>query len=379
MIIIVLGLVFWLPLAAIASDPLACPLDCDGNGRLSPVERSLLPRALFTRSTTCSAIDVNGDSVASAADLVGLRGALAAMDDACLRPEAEWFTLAPLAGGARQEVGVAELDGRIYAIGGFEAPFAGQSNRVEAYDVASNTWSTVASLPIVGHHIGAGVVDGDLYAVGGLTTLQFNPRNDVFRYLPDEDTWESRAPLPTARGGLAVATLAGRLHAIAGFGSGESVADHAAYDPSTDSWRELAPLPTARDHLAAATVGGNLYVVGGRTPNSAELHRYDPVGDTWTARAPMPTARSGHAAAAIDGKLVVIGGEVDVSRPPDRVFDEVELYDPETDRWVSLPPMPVPRHGMGAVTVAGAVYVPGGAFRAGFGASAQNDLLLLHW
>jgi N-acetylneuraminic acid mutarotase len=93
----------------------------------------------------------------------------------------------------------------------------------------------------------------------------------------------------------------------------------------------------------------------------------------------MPTARSGHGATAIDGKLVVIGGEVDTRNPPNRVFDEVELYDPETDRWVSLPPMPVPRHGMGAVTAAGAVYVPGGAFRAGFGASTHNDLLLLHW
>lgn len=374
-----LGLVLALPAAAHAAAVPACPLDCDGNLRLAPHERRLLPRAVFRPASDCPVLDLNGDAAVSAADLVQLRVALATMEDACLLPASEWITLAPLAGGARQEIGVAELDGVIYAIGGFEAPFAGQTNRVEAYDTGADAWRAVAPLPLVAHHIGAGVVGGHLYAVGGLTSLQFSPRAEVFRHLPDEDVWEPRSPLPTARGALAVAALGNRLHAIAGFGAGRAVADHAAYDPDSDSWQVLAPLPEARDHLAAATVAGRLYVVGGREPNSARLHRYDARRDRWESLAPMPTARSGHGAAAIDGRLVVIGGEVDARSPPNRVFDEVEVYDPETDRWVSLPPMPVPRHGMGAVTVNGAVHVPGGAFRAGFGASAHNDLLLLSW
>lgn len=376
---LLIGFLTALPEIAFATGRAACPLDCDNNGRVSPNEHTYLPRALFAPEQGCTAADVNLDATLSAADLTRLRIVLAAMDDSCLTPESEWVALSPLAAGARQEIGVAELDGVIYAIGGFEAPFAGQSNRVEAYDIATNTWRIVAALPLVAHHIGTGVAGGDLFVVGGLTTLQFNPRSEVFRYVPEQDAWEARAPLPTARGALAVATLGNRLHAIAGFGAGRAVADHASYDPTTDRWNELAPLPDARDHLAAATLDGRLYVVGGRNPNSARLDRYDPSTDSWESLAPMPTARSGHAAAAIDGRLVVIGGEVDDRNPPNRVFDEVELYEPETDRWVSLPPMPVPRHGMGAVTAGGAVYVPGGAFRAGFGASARNDLLLLRW
>jgi hypothetical protein len=35
--------------------------------------------------------------------------------------------------------------------------------------------------------------------------------------------------------------------------------------------------------------------------------------------------------------------------------------------------MPTPRHGAGAVTVGGVVYVIGGGIRAGFGASAANE------
>lgn len=364
---------------ASATTPSTCPLDCDGNGRLAPIERRRLPAALYSQVDGCSAVDVNADALVSAADLVALQSALRRMPDACLLAESEWVALAPLAGGARQEVGVAEVDGFVYVIGGFDAPFAGQSNRVERYDIGADTWSEVASLPLTAHHIGAGVVGGDLYAIGGLTSLRFDPRGEVYRYDATADRWEERAPLPTPRGALAVATVGRRLHAIGGFGAGVAVTDHAAYDAVTDVWETRAPMPEARDHLAAVTIDGAIYVIGGRTPNTARLDRYDVANDSWQSRAPMPTARSGHAAAAIDGKLVVIGGEVNNANPPNRVFEEVEIYDPETDRWVSLPPMAVPRHGMGAIAVDGALYVPGGAFRAGFGASDRNDLLLLRW
>ena len=54
---------------------------------------------------------------------------------------------------------------------------------VEAYDPATNTWTTDASMPTARDGLGAGVINGKLYAVGGenstgqLRTLEvFNPR-----------------------------------------------------------------------------------------------------------------------------------------------------------------------------------------------------------
>ena len=41
--------------------------------------------------------------------------------------------------------------------------------------------------------------------------------------------------------------------------------------------------------------------------------------------------------------------------------------------------MPVPRHGIGAVTVGELLYVPGGAIQAGFGATAHHDALRISW
>lgn len=368
-----------LPASAAATSPPPCPLDCDGNGVLAPTERAQLPHALFTESASCEAADLNGDTALSAADLVRLAPALVAMADACLTPDVTWIERAPLPGGPRQEIGLAELDGVLFALGGFEGPFAGLSGRVETYDTTTDTWQVRASLPLPGHHVGAGTVAGHVYAIGGLTSLQFQPRDEVFRYRADIDAWEPVAPMPTARGALAVATVGERLHAIGGFGAGVEVDDHAAYDPAANEWEVLPPLPGARDHTAAAVIDGMIYVIGGRTPNTARLDRYDPQARRWTTLAPMPTARSGHAVAAIDGKLLVLGGEVDNRRPPNRVFLEAELYDPETNRWVSLPSMPLPRHGMGAAVVDDVVFLPGGATRAGFGATAAHDALVLAW
>jgi N-acetylneuraminic acid mutarotase len=70
----------------------------------------------------------------------------------------------------------------------------------------------------------------------------------------------------------------------------------------------------------------------------------------------MPTARSGIAVAVMDGKLFVFGGE--------RVggtYDTAEAYDPETNTWATLTPMPMSVHGIGAVAIGETIYIPGGA------------------
>ena len=66
-----------------------------------------------------------------------------------------------------------------------------------------------------------------------------------------------------------------------------------------------------RDELAAVTLNGHLYVTGGmgRSGDSKKsAERYDPTSDTWQSVAPMPEVRYSHAAAVLAGHLYVIGG-----------------------------------------------------------------------
>ena len=74
----------------------------------------------------------------------------------------------------------------------------------------------------------------------------------------------------------------------------------------------------------------------------------------------MLTPRAGAAAAIVGGRFLVVGGEGN-EEAASGVFPQVEANDPLSDAWSSLPPMPTPRHGMGAAAVGATLYVPGGA------------------
>ena len=293
-----------------------------------------------------------------------------------ITPAGRWEALSPLAAGPRQETAVVALAGEIYVLGGFDR---GRNivATVEAYDPATERWRTVAPLPLPLHHANTAAVNGRLYVVGFLTGGAFSADGRAFEYDPDADSWSARAAMPagTERGGAGVAVLGGKIYVAGGFRSG-AVGDFSAYDPAMDSWEILPDVPAPRDHLVAGAIGGMVFVAGGRGGTIAtvdgRMDAFDPDTRTWSSRAPMPTPRGGIAAAVLNGRLYVFGGEgsrADASG----VFDEVEAYDPTADAWKTFPAMPTPRHGTGAVPLAGRIYVPGGAIAQGFGAVATNE------
>ena len=90
----------------------------------------------------------------------------------------------------------------------------------------------------------------------------------------------------------------------------------------------------------------------------------------------MPTARGGLSSAVIGGILYTFGGEGNPDDPVNQVFSNVEAYDMRADVWRSLAPMPVPKHGVGAATLDGKVYIPGGGVR--ISAAPTNDFGCFH-
>ena len=103
--------------------------------------------------------------------------------------------------------------------------------------------------------------------------------------------------------------------------------------------------------------------VGSEMTDALEI--YDPRTNTWTPGARLLAPRAGVASVAANGCLYVIGGEGNQADPRG-VFDLNEMYDPATNSWTSLPPMPLAVHGLtGAAYLNGWIHVPGGATRAG--------------
>ena len=64
---------------------------------------------------------------------------------------------------------------------------------------------------------------------------------------------------------------------------------------------------------------------------------------------PKGSGAGGNAAGVLGGMLDVFGGEYFDNGG--RVHPEAWCYDPKTDAWTSAPPMPTPRHGLGAVAI----------------------------
>ena len=73
--------------------------------------------------------------------------------------------------------------------------------------------------------------------------------------------------------------------------------------------------------------------------------------------------RSGVAAVLYKGMILVLGGEL----PPNHTFPENESYDPASDRWVALAPMPAGRHGFGGAVIGSNAYFVGGSLTPGGG------------
>lgn len=101
-----------------------------------------------------------------------------------------------------------------------------------------------------------------------------------------------------------------------------------------------------------------VYIVGGHASGNtlAGAERFDPETNRWDALPVMPTPRHGCAAASVAGILYVFGGANDGGLP----LSTAERYDPLLGRWERLPLVPTARHGSACASAAGVLYVVGG-------------------
>lgn len=248
------------------------------------------------------------------------------------------------------------------------------------FDPVANSWGYGAPLPAPRHHLMLVTNNRSLYGVGGFArdaAGDWRMRSDCWRLDAINGAWTPVRALPHPQAEAVCQSLAGYIHVVGGRAPSGSrnrdwsdhidTDEHWAYDPSGDRWRNFAPLPTPRNSAAGAVVNGALYVIGGRMVgggNSAAVEVYDPASDRWNKASPLPKAQGGLAAATLNGKIYAFGGEY-FSPGGDGVFADAWEYDPRRDAWRAVAAMPHPRHGLGAVAINDAIFVIGGAAKAG--------------
>ena len=249
----------------------------------------------------------------------------------------------------RYHHGAAALDGKLYAMGGWDAG-DNKLAKAEVYDPRVDGWQPLPSMPTARRDLAAVAVAGKVYAIGG--TSDGSPEDSdgsVEAYDPFSGLWSQAASLPVARDYHTAAVVDGKIYVVGGLiydyddGDGVDLDRVDMYDPAADSWQPMAEMPTARSSHAAAIVDGKIYVSGGSTSGeySDALEAYDPVTNTWATLASLSHARSCHASAVINGQLYVFGGFGAASSGSGRL-DLVEVYSPASNTWRSAADLPLP-------------------------------------
>lgn len=183
-----------------------------------------------------------------------------------------WSAKAPLPLPRSEMAWATAFQDRMHVVGGYGEQRTDRAYH-HVYDPGVDTWNDGAPLPQGANHVGVAFLDGKLFAIGGFLEQNRKPHPRCFTYDPKADRWAEIAALPRAAGSTAVVGLDGVLHVIGG-AIGEttetkrSVDWHLVYDPKSDRWSERTPLPTARDHTGTLAIGKLIHVIGGRVDPS---------------------------------------------------------------------------------------------------------------
>lgn len=229
-------------------------------------------------------------------------------------------------------------------------------------DDSSDSWVTLAPMNVPRSGLGVAAIEGKIYAIGGSkangsatsSPPQLIITNERFvdgftgtneQYDPLTDSWTYKESMPTARIGFATAVYQGKIYCMGGRTSYGYTGANEVYDPKTGTWETRAAMPTAKAWITASVVGDKIYVVG--------CGVYDPVSDSWTDNDSIKPY-NGYVSASLGKKINIVGGS-----SQDGYFNLNLIYDTETNLISagSYPPSSVATGS--AVTLEGKVYVLG--------------------
>ncbi len=245
-----------------------------------------------------------------------------------------------------------------------------------------NQWSTVSPMPTARGSHGVAEVDGKIFSIGGQNETGILANNEVYDI--STDTWSVKTSMPTARSSFAIAVYQNKIYCIGGIigeiDNPEPTGLTEVYDPNTDSWETKRSMSSARSDLSANVVNNAIYLIGGKQYQGVDLdfrevnlnEVYFPDNDSWIEKSPMFISVFGYTSSVIDGKIFIIGGS--------RQFQETEtgisvqfnqMYNPKIDAWRNLAGIPTEKSYAGSgltkgVTAPVMLYCIGGIDQGGF-------------
>ena len=280
---------------------------------------------------------------------------------------------------ARYEATTHVFKDKAYLFGGYKDGEFHVSREYRVLNPATNTWTSLGSLPSGLSETHAGVADDGkyIYLVGGFSG-NLNENNSppqvgskrVFRYNPATNQWSEIANLPRAQGAGGAAIVGRTLHFFGGNSADRvtNVGNHYVMnlDDLGAGWKTAAPMPDPKDHFSTVVVNNKIYAIAGEYGHDRDFNTqktmdvYDPANNSWRRLASMPIENS-HAEGstfAYNGQIIFAGGQTkDRQLSTDRVF----AYDPVKNQWRERYRLPNYLQGAIVMVVGNKVYVTQGA------------------
>ena len=171
---------------------------------------------------------------------------------------------------ARGAGALVKLGRQLHFFGGYKPGFTDSSDHYVLNLDGGTAWRTAAPLPNARNHLGGAALNGKVYAIGGQHGRNEDTGNQssVHAYDPTTNVWKAVKSLPTARSHLGGSTVVvnGSIWVISGITQGrQTLRDVTRYDPVSNAWTQLTALPSARKAPLAALLGTRLFVATGES------------------------------------------------------------------------------------------------------------------
>lgn len=268
----------------------------------------------------------------------------------CYDPETDrWVVdVIPQMRYRRSGVGVAVLQGLLFAIGGYLEGKT-STDAVECYNPRIKRWMPVANMLTARMNLGVGAIRdmrdavtgtsfNAIYAIGGYSGKAI--LGSAEKYDIQTDTWSEIAPMKTPRRNVGVAVIENLVYAVGGSnrddGTRSNLNSMERYNPEKDEWEDLPPMHRSRGAASVTALNGCLYAVGGYDSGQwlCEVERFNPITNQWSLIAPMLHSRTGVAVTSVRNEVYAIGGYNGV-----KTVDVVERYNPDEGTWKEVAPL----------------------------------------
>ncbi len=228
-----------------------------------------------------------------------------------------------------------------YVYMGFGDFSSGCRNDWWRWDPCTNTWTPLASPPGTVGGLPFIFAIGDSIYVGGGGNECGGPLRAVYCYNTQTNTWTSVAPLPVGRHGAVGASDGGYGYVACGqLAGGGYTSAILRYDPVTNSWSTLTNYPPGGRWIPFMTYyAGKLWIGTGATGLGSgctnEFYSYDLATNTWTQLATYPRTEYDNWAVAYNGRIYVTGGHP-FCGSTSTCTNQFYYYDIATNTWHNM-------------------------------------------